>query len=122
MDEQEPYGDFEEVDENGQKPPVVPGQEEFVRVRLPRQGQFIGVVVQRYGGNRMEIKCTDGKTRNCRVPGRFKRSMWLRNNDVVMIEPWPDDNEKGDIVFQYRGGQISQLRKKGLLNNLTEGF
>jgi translation initiation factor 1A len=70
----------------------------------------------------MEIKCTDGKTRNCRVPGRFKRSMWLRNNDVVMIEPWPDDNEKGDIVFQYRGGQISQLRKKGLLNNLTEGF
>lgn len=119
MDEE--YGDFKELDEKGNVVEQVEG-EAVARVRLPRQGQVIGSVSQRYGGNRMEIKCSDGKTRNCRVPGRFKRNMWLRPGDIVMIEIWPDDDSKGDIVFQYYGGQVSQLRKKGLLNFLNDGF
>ena len=70
----------------------------------------------------MEVKATDGKLRNCRVPGRFKRSMWLRPNDIVMIEPWPDDNDKADIVFKYDGSGVNQLRKRGLLKDLQNLF
>lgn len=114
------YGDFEEiVDEQA---PVVQGEEQSVRARLPRPGEFIGIIVQRYGGNRMEVKSTDGNVRNCRVPGKYKRKLWLRPNDYVLITIWPDDPTKGDIIFKYQGSMLTQLRKKGLLVGLDAGF
>jgi len=87
------------------------------RARLPKEGEFIGIVVRRFGGNRMEVKTTDGKVRNCRVPGRFKRNMWLKEGDFVIIMPWSDD-KKGDIIYKYSFSAINFLRKKGLLGNL----
>jgi len=120
---EEAFGDFEEVSEGEEGQPAVPGQEAPVRVKLPRPGQFIGKVMQRLGGNRMDVKCTDGKNRNCRVPGRFKRSMWLRVNDIVLVEPWPDNNDKADVIFHYKSqGMLNQLRKRGLLDNLKDEF
>jgi translation initiation factor 1A len=116
------YGEFEEVvDENGQAPGE-PTLDAPARVRLPRQGEFIGVILQRLGGNRMEVRSTDGKTRNCRVPGRYKRSLWLRPKDIVLIVPWVDDNDKGDIIFKYNSSAIIQLRKKGILDLLKIDF
>ena len=115
------YGDFEEVVEEGaeqnQQGMPVP-----TRVRIPRGGEFIGIIVQRLGGNRMEVKCTDGKTRNCRVPGRFSRSMWLRPKDIVLIKPWEFDDGKADVIFKYDGNAANQLRKRGLLANLKDEF
>jgi translation initiation factor 1A len=95
---------------------------EPARVRIPRGNEKIGVVAQRYGGNRMEVQCTDGKTRNCRVPGRFKRSLWLRPRDVILVQVWPDDDEKGDIIFKYNPGAVNQLRKRGLLKESGGAF
>ncbi|MBI3333916.1 translation initiation factor eIF-1A [Candidatus Pacearchaeota archaeon] len=114
------YGDFEEVVQ--EQTLQVPDQSEPIRVRLPRQGELIGIIVQRYGGNRMEIKTTDGKSRNCRVPGKYKKQLWLRPNDIVLVMPWPDDDSKGDVIFKYHASQANQLRKKGLLKSLTHGF
>ena len=115
------YGDFEEVsDEAGGK--VAEGGEAPARARMPRQGEVIGKVIQRFGGARMEVLSTDGKRRNCRVPGRFKRILWLRPGDFVLIKPWPDDNEKADVIFKYNSSALSQLRKKGLLEALKEEF
>ena len=118
------FGDFEEVKEEGREgSSEQTEQHQFpVRVRMPGRGQFIGVVLERLGGKRMSVKTTDGKVRNCRVPGRFRRKFWLRPGNYVIIEPWPDDNEKGDIVFQYNSGGELQLKKKGLVNNLVGEF
>ncbi|MBS3089756.1 translation initiation factor eIF-1A [Candidatus Pacearchaeota archaeon] len=115
------YGEFEEIiNEQGVK--VSEGEAAPVRVKLPREGEVLGIIMQRLGGNRMEVQCTDGKIRNCRVPGRFKRSMWLRPKDVVLVKPWSDDDSKADIIFHYHSSAINQLRKRGLLSNLQEGF
>lgn len=118
------YGDFQEVVEEGKKPEQGEhAQQQIpVRTRLPRQGQLIGIVLQRLGGKRMSIKTTDNKIRNCRVPGKFRRKFWLREGNIVMIMPWPDDDEKGDVVYQYRPGELIQLKKRGLLNNLERRF
>ena len=124
-EEKSEYGDFEEViDEQSSKSEK--GKDEQIqaplRIRAPRKGQLIGIVLERLGGKRMSVKSSDNKVRNCRVPGRFSRKFWLRPGNIVLIEPWPDDDEKGDVVYQYRPNEISQLKRKGLLNNLENEF
>jgi len=118
------FGDFEEIEEGKEPENKKPQQvQQFPsRVRLPRDRQLIGIVLERLGGKRMSIKATDNKIRNCRVPGRFSRKFWLRPGYFVMIEPWPDDDSKGDIIYQYRPNEIIQLKKKGIVDNLVSGF
>ena len=92
-----------------------PPEPKIVRVKLPRGKEVLGIIEQRLGGNKMMVNCLDGKQRNCRVPGRLKRKLWLRPNDVVIIEPWELDNTKGDVLFKYRLNQIEWLKKNGYL-------
>jgi translation initiation factor 1A len=94
----------------------------ITRVRLPKEKEVIGIIEQRLGGNKMMVNCLDGKSRNCRVPGRLKRALWLRPNDVVIIEPWELDDSKGDVIFKYRPNQVAWLRKKGYLETETTEF
>ncbi len=96
--------------------------EEKVRVRLPRGEEIIGIIEERHGGNKMRVNCLDGKDRVCRVPGRLKRGLWLRPNDVVIIEPWELDKDKGDVLYKYRPNQVKWLRKNGYLETEEDEF
>lgn len=98
----------------------VPGSDQPIRVKLPRGREVIGIIEQRLGGNRMSISCTDKVTRNCRIPGRLKRALWLRPGDVVIVEPWEFDNNKGDVLFKYTLAAIQWLKNKGFLQNVSE--
>src|SRR3989344_2354784 len=94
-------------------------QQEISRVKLPREKQSFGVVDQRLGASRMRVKCLDGKTRICRIPGRLKRKLWVRENELVLVEPWQlGGDEKGDIIFKYRPSQIDWLKRKSYLKGL----
>jgi len=69
----------------------------------------------------MYVKCLDGKTRVCRIPGRLKRRLWVREGDVVIVEPWEfSGDEKGDVVYKYSKAQIAFLKKKGHLKQIDE--
>ena len=92
------------------------------RVRLPRGEQVLGIIEQRLGGNKMMVSCLDGKSRNCRVPGRLKRALWLRPGDVVIIEFWELDKDKGDVIFKYRPNQIDWLKSNGYLKSEKSEF
>ena len=94
-------------------------EEEIRRAKLPRGNQTIGVVEQRLGGARMRVQCMDGRKRLCRVPGRYKRRLWIRENDTVLVEPWElGGDEKADIIFKYRESQVNHLKKKGILKEI----
>jgi len=93
-----------------------------VRVRLPKGKEILGIISQRVGGSRMLISCMDGKTRNCKVPGRLRRGMWLREGDVVLVEPWEFDDDKGYIMYKYTPNQVRKLKEKGLLHTSDEEF
>ncbi len=100
---------------------ATPVGEEVVRVKLPRGDQTLGILEQRLGGSRMRVKCLDGKTRICRIPGRMKRYLWVRENDILLIEPWElSGDEKGDVLFKYKRNQVDILRKKGYLRGLED--
>ena len=97
-------------------------QQAITRARLPRGEEIIGVIEQRLGGNKMLVNCLDGKKRNCRVPGRLKRKLWLRPDDVVLIELWELDKNKADIIFKYPWNQVAWLRKNGYLAEESKEF
>ena len=97
-------------------------EQKIIRVKLPKGREVLGIIEQRLGGNKMMISCLDGKSRNCRVPGRLKRRLWLRPNDVVIVEPWELDDKRGDIIFKYRTNQIEWLKKNGYLENEKSEF
>jgi len=97
-------------------------QQIVTRVKLPRNNEVIGIIEQRLGGNKMMVACLDGKSRNCRVPGRLKRELWLRPGDVVIIELWELDKDKGDVIFKYRPNQVEWLKNKGYLKKDTLEF
>lgn len=98
-----------------------PGQggEEFIRVRTPRGREVIGVVAATLGSSRFKITCQDNVSRVCRIPGKSKRMVWVRDGDIVLIEPWEvEPKEKGDIVFRYTRTQAEVLRRRGFLKGL----
>ncbi|MBN2457877.1 translation initiation factor eIF-1A [Candidatus Woesearchaeota archaeon] len=96
-------------------------QEEIRRVKLPRGNQTLGVLMQRLGGSRTSIRCLDGKTRVCRIPGRLRRRLWVREGDIVLVEPWEFGGDtKGDLIFKYRPTQVKWLRDKGHLKKLDD--
>ena len=96
-------------------------EQEIRRTRMPRDREVIGIVEQRLGGSRMSVRCLDGKTRICRIPGRLKRRLWVREGNFVIVEPWElGGDAKGDIVYKYRPTQVDFLKRKGVLKQLEE--
>ena len=83
----------------------------------PNKNDILGIVINNYGQTRMNIKCQDGETRICRVRGKMKKRVWVREGDVVLISPWDfQSDEKGDIIFRYTRNQASLLRNRGYLD------
>ena len=95
--------------------------EQVFRVKTPRGNQVLGTIEQRLGASKMRVRCLDGKTRLCRVPGRMKRKLWVREGDTILVEPWEiGGDEKGDIIYKYRLNQVEWLKKKGLIKQVEE--
>ena len=99
-------------------------EQQLIRVRIPRGKEVLGIVDQRLGGSRMRVRCLDGKERICRIPGRLRRGLWVREKDVVIVEPWELGGEaKGDVVHKYRSKvEVEFLKKKGYLQNIQDEF
>ncbi len=106
---------------DSQETPVEGENQEFIRVKTPRGKESLGVVEQRLGASRMSIKCFDGKIRICRIPGRLKRKLWVREGDIVLVEPWElGGDKKGDIIYKYRKNQVQWLQNHGFMKSVQE--
>lgn len=122
MEFNEAENDFEDKSISENKDSKEDEQKTSSRAKLPRGREVIGIIEQRLGGNKMMVNCVDGKSRNCRVPGRLRRKLWLRPEDVVIVEPWELDNTKADVLFKYSKGQVQWLKKNGYLETEVTEF
>ena len=100
-------------------------QDEIQRVKIPRGKEIIGILETRLGASRMRVKCFDGKTRICRIPGRMKRKLWVAEGDFLLIEPWElGGDQKGDVIFKYKHSQVAWMKRRGIIKETmaTEEF
>ena len=88
-----------------------------MRLRMPRQGEILGIVMELHGGSRMMVHCADGKGRMARIPGRIRNRIWVKANDYVLIVPWSVESDaKADIAYRYTAAQAEALKHKGVIN------
>jgi len=84
---------------------------------LPVANDVLGVAVKLYGFDRVLVKSQDGHERLCRIRGKMKRRVWIREGDIVLVSPWDfQSDSRGDIIWRYTRGQADWLRKNGYLN------
>jgi translation initiation factor 1A len=82
---------------------------------LPEQGELLGRVQKISGGNQVLVQCTDGEIRLCRIRGKMKRRMWIREGDIVLISPWDFDHRRADIVWRYIKDHADWLENNGYM-------
>ena len=86
------------------------------RARLPRGKELFAVVREMSGGSRMVAMCEDDKTRMVRIGGKFKRRMWCRVDDLILIKPWPIQSDiKADLVYRYLPAERNWIIKRKII-------
>jgi len=96
-------------------------EEEEKEIPLPGGELVLGVIEQLLGYDRARVRCADGYTRLCRIPGKMRKRVWMRVGDVVLVAPWDFQRDKrGDIVYRYTSTEIQRLTRAGQLKELEE--
>ena len=89
-------------------------EQELNTLVLPSPNDVLGVAIKLLGYDRVLVKCQDGHERLCRIRGKMKRRVWIREGDVVLVSPWDfQADTRGDLFWRYTKSQAEQLRRQG---------
>lgn len=80
---------------------------------MPDDGQVFATVTRMLGGSRVQLRCADGEERMGRIPGSMKFRTWIREDDIVIADPWDWQDEKADVEWRYESDAAEQLREEG---------
>ena len=84
--EEEKKPDTNKNKKNKKNKKNTPEPTENIRVTLPYKpkGEMFAVAETFQGGSRLQLICEDGKRRMGRIPGKLRRRMWVRENDLLI--------------------------------------
>ena len=106
----------------GKKSYQAQNTEANLRVTLPYKpkGEMFAVAETFQGGSRLQLICEDGERRMGRIPGKLRRRMWVRENDLLIIVPWSFQDSKADVKFRYTPTQTSNLKRLGKIPEILD--
>ena len=98
--------------------------ENITRVITPnkKKGEIYGIVEKLSGASRLTVMCEDGLSRNCRIPGKMKKRMWIREGDLVIVKPWEFQKDRADVVYRYTQTQAGYLSRNRILPEVIDMF
>ena len=98
--------------------------EDLGRVRLPnaRRKEMFAIADQLLGASKIRVMCADGKSRLGRIPGKLRKRMWIREGDLLIVQPWEFQEEKANILFRYTRTQATYLSRRGKIPELINVF
>lgn len=103
------------------KPKQQMSEEEAVsRIRMPKRKELemFAITSQLLGADKIRALCEDGEERICRIPGKLRKRVWIREGDLIIVRLWDFQPIKADVVWRYIKVQTNHLKKKGLLDKL----
>jgi len=99
---------------------VLTEEEEISRIRIPKEGEMLGLVELMLGSDKLRVQCGDGKERIVRIPGKLRKRVWIRVGDIILIQPWKVMSDiRADVIWRYTKTQANWLQKKGYLKNIS---
>ena len=98
------------------------GSGDRIRVPLPKRkvNEMVAIADQILGGRRVRSICEDGETRLSRIPGKMRRRQWVREGDLIVVQPWEFQDEKANVVMRYTKTQSLYLSRKGVLPEIVD--
>jgi translation initiation factor 1A len=95
-------------------------EEEISRTRIPKQGELLGIVELMLGSDKLRVRCDDSRERIVRIPGKMRKKVWIRVNDLILIQPWKVmSDRRADVIWRYTQTQARWLQKKGYLKTIS---
>jgi initiation factor 1A len=90
-------------------------------LNLADEMQSYAMVVKKLGDRRFQCKCSDGKTRICKIRGKFRGRLVIQVHDILLLSlrseegesGSKDEFEKADILQKYRPEEVHELKKLG---------
>ena len=125
-DEEQSKDEEKKVEKNkktkGKKGLQQQNTEANLRVTLPYKpkGEMFAVAETFQGGSRLQLICEDGERRMGRIPGKLRRRMWVRENDLLIVVPWSFQDSKADVKFRYTPTQTSNLKRLGKIPEILD--
>ena len=125
-DEEQSKDEEKKVEKNkktkGKKGQQQQNTEANLRVTLPYKpkGEMFAVAETFQGGSRLQLICEDGERRMGRIPGKLRRRMWVRENDLLIVVPWSFQDSKADVKFRYTPTQTSNLKRLGKIPEILD--
>jgi translation initiation factor 1A len=79
-------------------------------------GNMYALVVKNMGPA-LEVKCSDGKTLRARIPGKFRKKVWLNAGDIVLLD-CPEDFKgvEATVMYKLDPAEIRKLRADKTIN------
>ena len=80
-----------------------------------KDGQEYAIVVQRLGGNRLLVKTIikkEIKEIQAVIPGRFRKKVWMKAGDLILIQFRSFNESQCDVVHKYNEREEKELKKK----------
>ena len=95
-----------------------------IRVPLPNRkvNEMFAIADQILGGRRVRAVCEDGDSRLARIPGKMRRRQWVREGDLIVVQPWDFQDEKANVCMRYTKTQSLYLSRKGVLPEIVDLF
>ncbi len=100
------------------------GAGDKIRVTLPNKkiNEMFAIADQILGGRKVRAVCEDGESRLARIPGKMRRRQWVREGDLVIVQPWDFQDSRADVRMRYTKTQSIYLSRKGVLPEIVDLF
>ena len=87
---------------------------------IKEDGEEYAQVVKILGGDRMEVNCMDDVKRVAKVRGKFRKRVWVRLNDIVLVVLREFEPTKCDITHVYYAEEAKHLKQLGEIPSKIE--
>ena len=73
---------------------------------------FFGKVTTLFGGNMLEVMI-DTVAYKCRIPGSFRKKVWIGKGDLVLVHHDKDCDVR-EVIFVYKATEVNMIKAMGI--------
>lgn len=86
---------------------------------IREHGQHYAHVIKNLGSCSLEVFCYDGTTRIANIRGKFRKRVWIKVGDTILVSLRDYQDNKCDVIHKYDFEETKQLRIYGELPRQT---